>query len=296
MGDCTYTVPDLSASGDALYGPRICWQPFVDFAWKTHGFNNTYWQDGWGFDDPCNVRKPVARVLSAMWLLTYSADDYRNDDWSGDMLHWGPRYVREQFGFYGDLRASCGNSPVALTTGCQQSRKFDEWKCQQGHEERKRECRSWTWVFAWLCFLWSEIVRFVCQAWGWVTTVVCSAWYGTVGGGERVTLYLPFFYPLDGSGLANVVERAGTLVHEARHIGAKPHDDQFPAGSIYGAGADGADSSWGYEGAWMYNALYLWWFYAAGTRTSLAMKQAAKQKANSILVNAFAQSPGFLIA
>ena len=47
-----------------------------------HGFNNDYWHDGWGFDDPCNVRKPVARVLNAMWLLGYSAEDYENEEWS----------------------------------------------------------------------------------------------------------------------------------------------------------------------------------------------------------------------
>ena len=31
MADCTYRVPDLNASGDALYGPRICNQPFIDW-------------------------------------------------------------------------------------------------------------------------------------------------------------------------------------------------------------------------------------------------------------------------
>ena len=46
----------------------------------------------------------------------------------------------------------------------------------------------------------------------------------------------------------------------------------------------------------MYNALYAWWFYAAGTRTSLAMRQAAKNEANVVLVNSFATSPGFLVA
>jgi len=45
----------------------------------------------------------------------------------------------------------------------------------------------------------------------------------------------------------------------------------------------------------MFNALFLWWFYAAGTRTSLAMRQAAKQRANVILNNAFATSPGFVV-
>ena len=51
MADCTYTVPDLTASGDALYGPRICHQPFINWAWPAHGFNHGWWQDGWGYDD-----------------------------------------------------------------------------------------------------------------------------------------------------------------------------------------------------------------------------------------------------
>ena len=37
--------------------------------------------------------------------------------------------------------------------------------------------------------------------------------------------------PLDGGGNDDVVERACTLVHEARHAGARPHNAQFPAGS-----------------------------------------------------------------
>jgi hypothetical protein len=296
MADCTYSVPDLDGSGDTLYGPRICWQPFIDFAWKSHGFNGDYWQGGWGYDDCCNIRKPLARAFNAMWLLNYSADDYMNEDWGSDALHWGPRYVREQMKSYDDLRAQCGDgSAVAKTTGCQQSRQYTEWKCKQDHESRKKSCREWSPIFAWLCFLWSWIVEKVCDLYGWVTTIGCVVWYGTFGGGEHVDLFLWFFYPLDGSGDADVITRAGTLIHESRHIGGKPHDAQFPAGSVFGAGGDGADSSWGYEGAWMYEALYLWWFRAAGQRTSIAMRASAKARANVVLTNAFAMSPGFLV-
>jgi hypothetical protein len=296
MADCTYTVDDLDASGDALYGPSICSQPFVDFAGQAHGFNNTYWQDGWGFDDPCNNTKPLGRVFNAIWLLNYSARDYENEDWGNDILHWGRRYVREQFKSYDDLRARCGNSPVAKTTGCQQTRQFNDWKCTQEHEDRKKTCREWSWVFAWICFLWSWIVEKVCDAWGWVSTAACTIWYGTVGGGQHIDLFLAYFYTLGSGGDADVISRAATLVHESRHIGNKPHDAQFPAGSIFGGGSDGADSSWGYEGAWMFDALYLWWFYAEGDRTSVAMRQAAKQRGNVIIMNAFATNPGFLIA
>jgi hypothetical protein len=107
--------------------------------------------------------------------------------------------------------------------------------------------------------------------------------------GHHVELYLAFFYD------HNVAERAGTLVHESRHFGGKGHDADFPAGSVYGEGKSGADSSWDYNGAWMYNVLYLWWFYAAGVRTTDALKQSAKQRANLIIDNAFATHPGFTI-
>jgi len=108
--------------------------------------------------------------------------------------------------------------------------------------------------------------------------------------GDRIDLYLGCFYQKDVSG------RAETLVHESRHRGGKPHNATFPAGSVFGAGKGGADSDWGYEGAWMFGALYLWWFYADGRRSTTALKNAAKQRANVVIDNAFATHPGFTVA
>jgi|SRR5215208_909059 len=107
---------------------------------------------------------------------------------------------------------------------------------------------------------------------------------------DRIELYKGYFYSKDVPG------RAETLVHESRHMGGLPHNAKFPSGSVFGAGKDGADSTWGYGGAWQYGALYLWWFYAAGTRTTWALQQAAKQRANLVIDNAFATHPGFTIS
>jgi pimeloyl-ACP methyl ester carboxylesterase len=52
-------------------------------------------------------------------------------------------------------------------------------------------------------------------------------------GGGLVEVYLGFFYTKDVPG------RAETLIHEARHQGGKPHNDNFPAGSTFGAGSPG---------------------------------------------------------
>jgi hypothetical protein len=107
--------------------------------------------------------------------------------------------------------------------------------------------------------------------------------------GDTVEVYLGFFYTKDVPG------RAETLIHEARHSGGKSHNANFPAGSVFGAGKSGADSSWSYEGAWMYGALYLWWFYAAGARTTTAMRERARQRGNLVIDNAFATHPGYSI-
>jgi hypothetical protein len=162
---------------------------FIDWAWQTHGFNGTYWQGGWGFDDVCNVRKPLARCLNAIWLLNYSAEDYNNEAWNTDALHWGGRYVREQFKQYDDLRAMCGDgSATAVTTGCQQARQWNAWRCTQGYDEVKRDCRSWFFLFAWICHLWAEKRRFVCTLWGLVSETACTLWHGTVGAGRTSRL------------------------------------------------------------------------------------------------------------
>jgi hypothetical protein len=229
MATCSIpTIPNKDTSGDNLYAPRICWQPFIDWAWKAHGFKKKYWESGWGYYDVCNNNLPLCRTLNGIWLLNYSAEDYWNEQWSNNILHWGRRYVRNQIN---DLRAKCGDG-----------------------------------------------------------SAIATAFSGFLGIGRRVELYLGFFYS------QNVPSRAGTLIHEARHMGGKSHNAKFPSGSVFGAGKSGADSNWGYKGAWMYDALYLWWFYADGRRTTTALRQAARQRANLIIDNAFATHPGFTIA
>ena len=203
MATCTYSVPDKNVSGDNLYGPRICSQPRSSTGpWAAHGFQQDYWDEGFGYEAACDTNKALARTFNAIWLLNYSAEDYWNEDWGNNILHWGRRYVRDQID---DLRARCGDgSAIATAFGAP----------------------------------------------SWTTASSCTSGSSTPTG---------------------VVLRAGTLIHEARHMGGKSHNAKFPAGSVYGAGKDGADSNWGYGGAWMYNALYLWWFYADGRRTTWAI-------------------------
>jgi hypothetical protein len=221
MATCTAPPVDNTTSGDDLYGARTCWQEFVSWAWQAYGFQNDFWDDGFGYEDPCNRSLPLNRTMNALWVICYSADDYQNDEYSNNCLHWARRYSWNQID---SLRSRCGDG-----------------------------------------------------------TLIGQA------SGSNVDLFLGFWYDY------NVVSRAAILLHEARHLGGKSHDATFPAGSVYGEGEDGADSTWGFEGAWMYETLYLWWFFADGRRTTQALRDRARQEGNINIDNAFATHPGFSI-
>ena len=155
-------------------------------------------------------------------MLTYSAEDYLNDNYAGACLNWARRYVREH--------------TVTLTA-----------KCDGDGAVARNKGRS-----------------------------------------GNIELYSPFFYTKNAPG------RAETLLHESRH-GALSHNAKFPKGSTFGEGKDGADSNWAYNGAWMYGALYLWWYFAQGARTTSAFRQLARQRANVVIDGAFAEHPGYSV-
>ena len=218
MAICDATVPDRTATGDAFYGASICSQVYVDYFWDTYGFrgNTSHWTGGFGWEDCCNTTLPLARAFNACYALTYSADDYLNDDYAGACLNWARRYVREHIE---DLRAACGDG-----------------------------------------------------------TAIASYSGGTV------ELNKGFFFS------KNVPGRAETLVHSALS-----HNAKFPTGSTFGGVNSGADSNWAYNGSWMYGALYLWWYYAEGARTTSALRELARQRANVVIDGAFAEHPGYSV-
>jgi hypothetical protein len=107
---------------------------------------------------------------------------------------------------------------------------------------------------------------------------------------HHIHLFLGFFYG------QSVPERAATLIHECRHgTGGRVYDANFPRGSAMGEGQPGADSSWTFRGAWMFEALYLWWYYADGRNASLPLREHARQTAQFYFDNCFARHPGFVI-
>jgi hypothetical protein len=112
MTSCTFNVPDLNASGDNLYAPRICWQPFVDWAWDAFDFDEGDWDDGFGYENVCDKTRPLCRTMSGIWCLAYSAENYQNESYDSNILQWGCRFARNAID---ELDGRCGDGSIAYT-------------------------------------------------------------------------------------------------------------------------------------------------------------------------------------
>lgn len=112
---CTYTPSNTTTSGDTLYGPRVCNQPFVDWAWDAFDFDKGDWDDGWGWDTPCDINRPLSRTFSGIWCLTYSAGGNPNPtiDSSIPILNWGWRYAQDKID---ELDGGCTNGSAIAET------------------------------------------------------------------------------------------------------------------------------------------------------------------------------------
>lgn len=220
---CSVPAHDNVADGSAHYTSLMCNQTLVDHWWSVFDMRESDWDAGFGYYDACNMDLPLARTFAAMYLLTYSAQDYAlsTGDYSGNALRWAYPYTATNAGRTSALCFKPGSA-------------VGQW-----------------------------------AAWAY---------------GSRIELYIPFFYSFD------VASRAGTLLHEARHNGGKSHN----GGSTCPRGAS-CDTNWAYEGANMYEVLYLWWFGVDGTRTTSAIRNMGLNRARAVHNNAFNTNPGFNI-
>jgi hypothetical protein len=215
-----------------------CTQPWIDFYWDAYDFDKGDWDQGFGWEDACNRRLPLARTFQAIQILNYASpnEPTTTGDFNGNILRWGGNYTIREFD---ELDARCGDGTARARTH-----------------------------------------------WG--------------GFDDYTELFLPFFYN------ENSVERAATLVHEARHADWCGHNgndgsNKCPAGNdscdekyLDGCGGFASPSGRGADG---YQVLWLWWyaFEADAQHSSSTMKAWARDEANRILNTMFDVNPCFNI-
>lgn len=220
---CTIPSHNNTTLGDSLYNPRSCNQSHINKFWSDFSFDKGDWDDGFGYEGPCNIDRPLNRTFGSLWLLLFSSSNpaTSTNDFNGNFLRTAYNYSAREID---ELDGRCGNGG---------------------------------------------------------TSGVLATTYTGLFADDRTELKFPFFYGL------SVSERAGTIVHEARHADGRGHNScSCPRGSS-------CDTSWQDGGANTYGILYMWWFVDSGINTTSAMKRRAQDRANDVLSRGFCNPTTF---
>ncbi len=220
----TYWFYDTTRSSDQSYRQYICNQTVISRYWSAFGMEKTYWDDGMGYYDVCNVTQPLARTLNSIWVLENS----KNNAFGSNMLNNAYSFAADRTNH---LRAKCGDGSA-----------------NANHEGAG--------LFDWMA--------------------------GYNGNGTT-NIFWPAIYGL------NVVARAGTILHEARHRD-KGHDAEKDCPD-----KGSCDSSWGFNGANTYKALYLWWYGYYASNTTSTLKTMALDDAQYVIDHRFKTNPNLRV-
>ncbi|MEK6624339.1 MAG: hypothetical protein AABY86_05190, partial [Bdellovibrionota bacterium] len=98
----TYWFYDTTRSSDQSYRQYICNQTVISRYWSAFGMEKTYWDDGMGYYDVCNVTQPLARTLNSIWVLENS----KNNAFGSNMLNNAYSFAADRTNH---LRAKCGD-------------------------------------------------------------------------------------------------------------------------------------------------------------------------------------------
>jgi hypothetical protein len=214
-----------------------CTDEWIAFYWDAYDMRESDWDQGFGYYDSCDRRRPLARLFQAIQLVNYAGTDDATDvnDFSGDILHWGGNYTMREIA---TLKGRCGTNS--------ETRALTQW-----------------------------------------------------GGSDEFTkLFVPFHYG------ENVVQRAGTLVHEARHADGCGHNGNDGSNECLAKSdscdekyKDGCDDGTTRRGGVGIQVLWLWAYAARADsqHSNSTMKDFAQDEANSRLNRKLDVNPCFNI-
>jgi hypothetical protein len=103
---CSY-LPGADQGDDYHMDRWACSQAHINWWWDAFTFQTDYWDDGMGWEDPCNNNKPLARMFNALYALGYSSTSSPTCSTSNDnMTLWAMCWSGNQIK---RTRAQCGS-------------------------------------------------------------------------------------------------------------------------------------------------------------------------------------------
>ncbi len=100
-GGCVYSPGCISDSGDAAMG-GLCNQSAINQFWHDFDFDKDDWDNGFGYEDPCNINLPLGRTFSALNVL-----DFFGTSKAENSSNWLPWFYAFSSNAIDELDARC---------------------------------------------------------------------------------------------------------------------------------------------------------------------------------------------
>lgn len=123
---CAATVNagwNTNATGDDFVASNISWGAWLgsETCGELHSrydsevvFQNNTWDEGFGWNTPCDDRKPMKRAVNGLWVLeNASTSPNAHGDFSGGVINWAYDYIKHKTP---EFEGSCGVGNIAATT------------------------------------------------------------------------------------------------------------------------------------------------------------------------------------
>jgi hypothetical protein len=126
-GGCFYSPGNNTTSGDVFFG-TLCTQSSINQHWDDFDFDKGDWDDGFGYDAPCDINQPLARTFNALNLLDFFGTSM--PEGSSNWLPWFYAYASDNID---ELDAKCdfgqanGCTFATTYTGAQDNRTELYW-------------------------------------------------------------------------------------------------------------------------------------------------------------------------
>lgn len=103
VGPCQPSPGNNTATRDASFG-TFCNQDSINQHWDDFDFDREDWDEGFGYDDPCNINLPLGRTFNALNLLDFFGTSKPDD--SDNWLAWFYAFASNA---HDELDARCGS-------------------------------------------------------------------------------------------------------------------------------------------------------------------------------------------
>jgi len=125
----TCSIPSTPDQGDAFAmwdaSGWMCSQTFINYWWDAYDFDSDDWDGGFGYENPCDNARPLARTFNGLYSLGYSSTGSPSCSTSqSNITLWAQCWSASQID---ELDGRCGSGTTNTGDAALTHRGVDDW-------------------------------------------------------------------------------------------------------------------------------------------------------------------------